>query len=128
VEAAGTDGVSRNYRKISTYGDMSISYLTRYLTRRAFRKSFCGLSNRRKSMKKPPLAFPQAGSDSGGGGNCTRIFVSVIRCPQYGYALSVGDAQDMCREDEALRELVACWHHVTSDVRVTIMEIARSAR
>jgi hypothetical protein len=34
----------------------------------------------------------------------------------------------MCRGDEALRELDACWHHLTSDVRVTIMEIARAAR
>ena len=48
-------------------------------------------------------------------------------CPQCGYALSAGNAQEICREDEALRELVARWHYLISDVRVTIIEIARAA-
>jgi hypothetical protein len=34
----------------------------------------------------------------------------------------------MCRDDEALRDLVACWHHLTSDVRVRIRETARASR
>jgi hypothetical protein len=54
--------------------------------------------------------------------------VYATHCPQCGYTLSAVDAQDMCREDEALCEPVACWRQLTSDVRVTIMEIAWSAR
>ena len=65
---------------------------------------------------------------NGGAGNCTRQPVYRTHCPQCDYAPSTGDVQEMCRDDEALRELVACWHHLTSDFRVRIMEIARAAR
>ena len=65
---------------------------------------------------------------SGGGGNCTRHSIFGTHCPQFDYVLRAEDAQEMCRDDEALRELVACWHRLTSDVRVRIMEIARAAR
>jgi hypothetical protein len=34
----------------------------------------------------------------------------------------------MLRGDEALREPVACWHHLTSDVRVTIIQRTEDSR
>jgi hypothetical protein len=68
-----------------------------------------------------------ASASSGGGGNCTRHSIYSTRCPLCGCALSPGDAQGMCREDEALSELVARWHRLTSNVRKTILEVARGA-
>ena len=65
--------------------------------------------------------------ERGGGGNCTCRPVYATHCPQCGYALSSGDAQEMCREDEALRELIASWHRLTPTVREIIIEVARGA-
>jgi hypothetical protein len=36
-----------------------------------------------------------------------------------------GDAQEVCREDEMLRELVATWHRLTPAVRKKITVVAR---
>jgi hypothetical protein len=49
--------------------------------------------------------------------------VSEITCENCTYGLSGG-----CREDAALRELVAAWHGLTPDVREKIMELVRCSR
>jgi len=43
-----------------------------------------------------------------------------------GYVFSRPDAQEMCRVDETLRELVATWHRLTPTVRKKIMGVARA--
>ena len=65
-------------------------------------------------------------NENGGCGNCTRHPVFGTHCPQCGYALSAGDAQEMCRDCVALRELVISWHRLTPEVRDAIMKLVRS--
>jgi hypothetical protein len=72
-------------------------------------------------------AKPGRNRDGASRGNCTRHSVFGTHCPQCGYALSPGDAQEMCRDDQALRELLAIWPRLTPSVRTIIMDLARSA-
>ncbi len=71
-----------------------------------------------------PGVFQMARSD---GGNCTRRHVDAscfpyCICKNYRLNLS-----DVCREDEALRELVANWHRLTPSVREAIVALVREA-
>lgn len=52
--------------------------------------------------------------------------IAWTHCPQCGYDLSAGDAQEMRWKDEALRQLVATWHGLTPAVRKAIMDLARA--
>jgi hypothetical protein len=65
---------------------------------------------------------------SGGGGNCTRVPNNARSFHQDTCRKSHLGLSELCRDDVALQELVASWRHLTSDVRVTIMEIARGGR
>jgi len=80
---------------------------------------------RLSSGAKCRTAKPGQNRDGASGGNCTCHPVYATHWPQICYALSRGDAQKTCREDESFRELVANWHGQTPDVRAAIMEFVR---
>ena len=64
---------------------------------------------------------------SGGGGNWTRVLCDATCYTETvceGY--SVGPSE-LCREDQALRELVARWQRLTLGLREKIIELARGA-
>ncbi len=62
----------------------------------------------------------------GGGGNCTRGLDSVSICPQCRYDTTSAGCPGHGREDEALRQLVTNWHHLTPAVRDAIMKLVLS--
>jgi hypothetical protein len=62
---------------------------------------------------------------SGGGGNCTRVPVSVNIGSKCGYDMASGGRPEMGREDEALCELVASWHRLTPSVQSAITDLVR---
>ena len=72
----------------------------------------------------PHVSFPPLPSVRGDG-NCTRHAVFGTHCPQCGYALSAGDAQEMSREDATLRELVAIGHRLKPEGQEKIVGMAR---
>jgi hypothetical protein len=98
--------------------------------------SFCANNELRREVEaagNPPGSLSdvslcnqmRCGKTNGGGGNCTLHPDSLIRCQQICYEITAEGAQEMCREDAALCELVASWHNLTLSVRDAIMELAR---
>ena len=58
------------------------------------------------------------------GGNCTHNPDDATFGPHCGFALFSGPAQEKCREDAALPELVANWQLFQPSVRSAIMALA----
>ena len=65
---------------------------------------------------------------SGGGGNCTRVPISVTICPACGYDMALGGWPEHGRDDAALRELVAAWHGLATEVREKIIDVGSGHR
>jgi hypothetical protein len=78
-------------------------------------------------INKPACGNPQAGF-SGGGGNCTLHPDYLTHCPQISYEATAKGAQEMCREDAALREVVTTWHRLSPTVRDALLALVRSSQ
>jgi hypothetical protein len=73
-----------------------------------------------------PFNITSYNTSSGGGGNCTRSPVYITVCPKCGYDTMLSGWPEKGRQAEALRELVANWHSLTSSVRAKIVDLLRS--
>ena len=72
---------------------------------------------------QPPLTFHCRGA-----GNCTRVQVSSSNSGTCTYGNGLCPWSEMGREDAALWELVARWHHLSSGVRDALLVLVRSTR
>ena len=78
-------------------------------------------------MKKALKAVPKV-LNSGGGGNCTRDQIDASRFSETLCEKRCAALSELCRDDEALRELVVNWQRLSPSVRGAILELARQDR
>jgi hypothetical protein len=63
----------------------------------------------------------------GGDGNCTRVPTDASSLSRTTCETSCTDLPELCRDDAALREVVANWHRLTPDAGGKILGVVREA-
>jgi hypothetical protein len=79
------------------------------------------------AVEMPLMMIVAIGISMGSGGTCTHYSICATHCATNSDAFPSGYAQEPCRADEALSELVARWHRLTLNARETTFDVARGA-
>jgi hypothetical protein len=92
------------------------------------------LENERTPSEEGGSSFPVSASQelavdvsNGGGGNCTRVPIDAKYFANSPRHKCTQGPSELCRDDEALRELITTCHRLALDVKAKIMDLARGS-